>query len=510
MVEKYRLRVMERARAAPSVLSFPLSSSINFEDYSSLRGLRMNSKHKILIVDDEPLNVKLMAAKLPPEQYETILAYGGSEALEKVATGKPDLVLLDIMMPGMDGYEVTRRIKSDPARQNIPVILVTALDGTDNKIKGLEAGADEFLNKPVNTAELLARIRSLVSLKKYQEKMGTQTNAGNLTQKQKGKDSSTEKQIGLPTILLVEDDEKDSKLIRSYLHGEPYQIRFARDGEEAMSCAQQEDIDLILLDILLPGMDGFEVCRRLKQMEETRNIQIVVITSLRDLESKVKGIELGADDYLVKPINVHELRVRMKALIKKKAYLDSVHAGQGTSVHSAITDKLTGLYNYGYFKHFLELEVERSQRYGHPVALVMIDIDDFSEHNAVLGHLAGDDILRQLGALIKKNTRGIDAAARYGGEEFVVVLPETDVDGAIKMAERIRQLVFEHTFFQEESSVSIKLRISVGIAVHPADAQIPEEMIRKAESALSEAKKKGKDNVHACEKSTDVTESRAL
>ncbi|MGD1975553.1 MAG: response regulator, partial [Desulfobacterales bacterium] len=286
----------------------------------------MSTKHRILIVDDEPLNVKLLEAKLSAEKYETSTAYSGAEALEKIVDAAPDLILLDIMMPDMNGYEVTQRLKDNPDSRDIPVILVTALDGTDNKIKGLEAGADEFLNKPVSTPELLARVKSLLRLKQYQDQLKSPSHSEKIYTAPISAESATQKSVDLPSILLVEDDEKDAKLIQSYLYGEPYQIKLVKDGEETLSCVEQEKVDLIMLDILLPGINGFEVCRRLKKNDHTRNIQIVAITSLGDLESKIKGLELGADDYLVKPINRHELGVRVKALIKKKAYLDSLHA----------------------------------------------------------------------------------------------------------------------------------------------------------------------------------------
>ena len=138
----------------------------------------MEPKGKILIVDDEPLNVKLMKAYLPSDRYQTISAFSGEEALEKVESDSPDLILLDIMMPGINGYEVTERLKNNPATRNIPIILVTALDGSDNKVKGLESGADEFLNKPVNTAELLARVQSLLRLKQYQDHRAIFMDAG--------------------------------------------------------------------------------------------------------------------------------------------------------------------------------------------------------------------------------------------------------------------------------------------------------------------------------------------
>ena len=294
---------------------------------------------------------------------------------------------------------------------------------------------------------------------------------------------------------MVEDDKKDAKLIQSYLHGEPYQIKLVKDGEETMSCVQREKIDLIVLDILLPGIDGFEVCRRLKKKEQTRNIQIVAITSLRDLESKIRGIELGADDYLVKPINRHELGVRVKALIKKKAYLDSLHEGYESAVHSAITDKLTGLYNQAYFKHFLDFEIKRSVRQKTPVTLFMLDVDDFKQYNDSLGHLAGDGILMELGELIRAKIRDSDLAARYGGEEFAVVLSNTDINEAVKSAERIRQIIHNHTFSHMKSLPSKKLSMSVGVAVYPSDAGSVEELIQKADSALYRAKKEGKNRV---------------
>jgi two-component system cell cycle response regulator len=455
----------------------------------------VRNQSRILIVDDEPLNVKLLAAMLPADQYETIKAYDGREALKKIVNETPDLILLDVMMPGLDGYEVTRTVKNDSDTRDIPVILVTALDGTDNKIKGLEAGADEFLNKPVSKTELIARVNSLLRLKQYQDQLKTHMQSKNHFTTPDQSQRSIEEEINLPSILIVEDDVKDAKLILNYLHGEAYIIKQVKDGEEAISRARQEKIDLILLDILLPGMDGFETCRRLKAMDQTKDIQIVALTSLNDMESKVKGIELGADDYLVKPINMHELRVRIKALVKKKAYLDRLHANYEMAVHSAITDKLTGLYNHAYFEHFLGLEVKRSLRQNMPVSLMMIDIDDFKQYNDTLGHLAGDQILSELGQLIKTNIREIDLAARYGGEEFSVVLPGVDLKGAVTTAERVRQVIHENSFSPELSSDSKNLSVSIGIAACPSDAEAVKELINKADMALYKAKREGKNRV---------------
>ena len=455
----------------------------------------MNSKNTILIVDDEPLNVKLLSSKLAVAEYETVSAFNGKTALEIAQTKPPDLILLDIMMPEMDGYEVTEILKQDPETKDIPIILITALDGTEDKLKGLEAGADEFLNKPVNTAELLARVKSLLRLKLYQDQLKARTDPQAFLASQGEGDTVSQREVHLPTILLVEDNEKDVRLIQSYLQGEAYHMEVVKTGEETISKVLKDKIDLVLLDILLPGMDGFEVVKRLKEMEEAENIQILAITSLQDMESKIKGIELGADDYLVKPINKHEIRVRIKSLVKKKAYLDTLQDGYQTAVFSAITDRLTGLYNRAYFDHNIRLELKRAERQKIPLSLILMDIDDFKYYNDSFGHLTGDGILRTLGKLAKESIREIDSAVRYGGEEFAFLLPSTDKEGALVVAERLRCIIFDHDFFSENKLTAKRLSVSLGLAVYPDEADSLEELIQNADNQLYRAKREGKNRV---------------
>jgi two-component system cell cycle response regulator len=454
-------------------------------------------KHKILIVDDEPLNVKLLSAALRSKEFEVVLAFDGLEALQKVAEESPDLILLDIMMPGLNGLEVTRRLKDDPNYQHIAIVLVTALDDAENKVKGLEAGADEFLSKPVDSVELQARVRSLLDLRNYREQLTARSESKPLLLATTQDDISYREDVSLPTVLLAEDSRKDAKLIQTLLMEEPLHLEVVRHGKQAIQRAKKGGIDLILLDVLLPDMNGFEICRLLKETEETRNIQIMMVTSLSDMENKIKGIELGVDDYLLKPVYGKELKVRIKALLQKKAFLDNLTSNYNTALNCAITDNLTGLYNYAYFRHFLSLEAKRSARRKDPVSLLMIDLDDFKLVNDTLGHLVGDALLGELGELLTNASREVDFVARYGGEEFVIALPFTDAKGARTCAENIRRRIEDYSFNCLSSDVPKKITASIGVATFPWDARSVEELIHKADQALYQAKKQGKNCVRA-------------
>jgi two-component system, cell cycle response regulator len=450
-------------------------------------------RRRILVVDDDPLNVKLLASKLPEDQFETITAFSGQEALRKTLKDPPDLILLDIMMPEMNGYEVSQWLKNNPATQDIPIILVTALDGAEDKVKGFEAGADEFLNKPVNNIELLARINSLLRLKYYREQLLSRT----LSEKgfsggQAAPDPAEEARPPVK-ILLVEDDEKDARMIQEYFVGESYQIEIVNTGEMALDRIQNEVFDLVLLDVLLPGVDGFEVCQRIKSLHQTQGLQVVLITCLPDLENKIKGVEQGADDYLIKPINGRELKARVKVLVKKKQYIDQLRNNFERALNSAIYDGLTGLHNQTYFKKFLEMEIKRADRQRYPLGLMIVDIDDFKRINDRFGHLAGDLIIKDLAQLIKKNIREVDLSARYGGDEFVVVLPYTDQTETVQIIERIQKAVARYREREDTLLQKELLTLSFGVAFFPFQGKTMEELIRNADQALYRSKQEGKD-----------------
>lgn len=450
---------------------------------------------RILIVDDDPRNLKLMAGMLAGKTYQMMTATDGSEALKLVEQDRPDLILLDVMMPGLNGYDVTRRIKSNPATQSIPIILVTALDSSEDKVMGLEAGAEEFLTKPVNAVEIEARIRSMLKLKQYRDQLAIRTESESPIQTVQSIPEGVAEKETRSRVLVVEDDEKDLKLLLNHLENPSYDLDTARNGQDAIQKMVTNPYDLVILDILLPRIDGFEICRRIKQMEETQDTQVVLITCLKDLENKIKGVELGADDYLMKPVDPRELQARVKVLLKKKAYLDSLHSHYKKAVNSALMDGLTGLYNHSYFKRFLDLEIKRSQRQGHATSLLMVDVDDFKQINDTMGHMTGDRILNSIGQNIKNSIREIDVAARYGGEEFAVVLPYGNRDAATIVGHRVQKVIADHPFPAEEKDVFRMVTVSIGGAVYPDDAESADALIEIADRMLYRAKREGKNRV---------------
>ena len=445
-----------------------------------------------MIVDDDLTSLKLLESMLPTERYNIVRANNGEEALENAFVQPPDLILLDIMMPGIDGYEVTRKIKKNTKTKDVPIIIITSLEESEGKVKGLEEGAEELLSKPVHSTELLARISSMLRLKEYRDQLRIRTLSGkSFGDGSEQREKVQIKEEAIPQILLVEDTNVDAKIVKNALEGETFQLTTVKNGRDVFSIIKQKDIDLILLDILLPDMDGFEICRRLKKNH--KDIQVVIVTCLDDLDSKIKGVELGADDFLVKPVVGRELKARMRTLLEKKVHMDSLRTHYQEALGRSQLDWLTGLYNHGYFQQFLGYELKRALDQGFPVSLIMIDVDDFKSYNDTLGHSAGDAILREMGQVVRNCIREVDFAARYGGEEFAVVLPYVTRENVLIIAERIHKALTTHQFFHDES---IKLKnptVSMGIAVFPEDATNKADFIIQADSMLYLAKKNGKN-----------------
>ncbi len=467
----------------------------NTEHRKSHHRKDFNHKNRIMIIDNDPLNIKLLKARFPHDKYEIISASTTEETLEKAVNEFPDIILLDFTIADMDSYDITRKLKNNPATRDIPIIMITTLDGKCDEEKALMTGVDEFIDKPVNTTELMARINSVIRLKQYQDQLAIHRQSAEFFAASVKRETPLSGAADSPSVLLVEDSEKDARLIQNYLEGQPYRISIARDGEETISVVQRERTDLILLDINLSDMDCFEICRRLKGMHQSRNIPIIMITRLQDMENMDMCIEPGVDDYLIKPINFRELRARINILLKKKLYMDTFYSNYEGALNPSIIDPLTGLYNHPYFKRFLELEVKRSLRHGYPVGLVMIGIDEPDRYNDSCGRSTGDMILRELARVIKGNVREIDLAARYGDDEIAVILPYYNKDNALIVVERIRRAFASHSFGDNAPVKPADINLCMGIAFCMTDASTAEELVRNAGNMLYLARKERKNRV---------------
>ncbi len=303
-------------------------------------------------------------------------------------------------------------------------------------------------------------------------------------------------------ILVVDDIALNRKLQKTYLESVGYQVVIAVDGADALQRIGEESPDLILLDVMMPKMNGFQVCRRLKSLDSTRFIPIIMVTALNEVEDKVQGIEAGADDFISKPFNKLELLARVKSLLRIKHLHDELELkikeleiAQSKLIQLAITDGLTGLHNYRYFKEQLSQEITRAKRHNTNVSIAMIDIDYFKNYNDTHGHPAGDLILKTIADLLRNNIRKIDVAARYGGEEFALILAETDKQAAGFVANKIKNLIERQKFDYEETQPNGKLTISMGIATFPEDAMTPDELVKMADQRLYCAKKAGRNRV---------------
>ena len=444
-------------------------------------------KSKILIVDDEPLNVKLFAAALSSEGYQIVKAFNGEQALVKVNEESPDLIILDIMMPDIDGFEITRKIKKATETRDIPIILITASDDSNYKAIGLEAGADEFLNKPIKPIELKARTKSLLKTKEYRDKLVLKQQARNTKRKNCTPNSLNDK-IKNSLVLLWDENSNDSELIKTYLHGQPYNLDFAKSKKEAIEiCNQKKNVDLILIDANIK--QALDFCGQLKVSGPTANIQTLVILNSDNLEKKSEKVEFWPDDFLIKPINIHELRLRICALLKKKIYLDELYAGLDGRVPSEITDSLSGLANYSFFKYFLENEIKRSIRTREAIALIMIEICDCNHTHNALGHPAGEKLLNKVGTLIKENIRDTGLGARCKERRFAIVLPDTDRDEAETILRQIRGLI-KNRLSMVNKDLSNDGILQFGIAIYPSDADSTEMLINHTERKLLSSNEK--------------------
>jgi len=446
---------------------------------------------RILVVDDIEANIRLLEAKLTAEYYEVLTASDGPTALAVAAAEKPDIVLLDVMMPGMDGFQVCRRLKDDPETRHIPVVLVTALDGRADRIAGLEAGADEFLTKPIDDVMLFARVRSLTRLKMVIDELRDREASG----RRMGVIAGAASRLGGTggRVLIVDDHERQAQRIASELSIEHRPV-VESDADKALMTARGP-VDLVIVNATARSFDGLRFTAQLRSDEATRHLPVLAIVDYDERSRLVKALEIGVNDILAKPIDPQELSARARTQIRRKRYTDYLRDNLDHSLELAVTDQLTGLHNRRYMTGQLDALVKRATLGGDPVSCLLIDIDHFKKINDGYGHDVGDEVLREFAVRLASNVRAIDLPCRYGGEEFVVVMPGTKLEDAERIAERIRLHVAGSPFRVMGGSELLTVTISIGVAATSGPNEKPEALLKRADEGVYEAKATGRNRV---------------
>ncbi|MCB9982555.1 MAG: PleD family two-component system response regulator [Rhodospirillales bacterium] len=450
---------------------------------------------RVLVVDDILPNVKLLEAKLTSEYYDVLTAMNGEEALRKVVEESPDLVLLDVMMPGMDGFEVCNRIKENPKTTHIPVVMVTALTDVQDKVRGLESGADDFLSKPINDTALMARVRSLVRLKMSNDEWRMRENTAN----QFGVMDETTSPMAECTqganILVVEDKDFDLQKITNTLESENKTVRGVQSGVEAMELISKHDFDMIIISLNLESEDGLRLCSHLKSNERTRAVPILMVGTEDDMDRIAHGLEIGAHDYILRPVEKSELLARTRTQIRRKRFQERLRATYEISLSMALTDSLTGLYNRRYLEVHLDKLLKKNQESKKSLAVLMLDIDHFKPVNDTYGHKAGDEALKIFAKRIQDNLRSFDLVARLGGEEFVAILPDVSERRTYMVAERLRRAIADEPLDVGAQTGPINITTSIGGAIIDFEDHTVEEVLERADKALYEAKEGGRNCV---------------
>ncbi len=446
---------------------------------------------RILAVDDIATNLRLLEAKLQAEYYEVMLASSGPEALRVALTQLPDVILLDVMMPGMDGFEVCRRLKADARTAHIPVVMVTALTDSAERVRGLEAGADDFLSKPVDTATLFARLRALLRMKQVQDAWRIRAE----TARQLGMDGAAAPELGGSgaRALILDVESGESEALRAALLAEGLIVYVARSADAAFAQLAPGDMDLAILALPADGDEILRLASRLRAQTSTRDLPVILLADTAQKAAVLRAFDLGASDHCFRPLDPNELRARARNQIRRKRYQEKLRADLDRSLEMAMTDSLTGLRNRRYVLRHLQTLLRTDS-----AAVLLIDIDRFKAINDTHGHQVGDVTLREVAERMRDQLRAVDVLARYGGEEFMAVLGNSQAAEAVVVAERLRAAVAAHPV--EVDGVVLRPTISVGVAVGGPHSMI-EGLVQAADAALYRAKEEGRDRSHLAEAS---------
>lgn len=450
---------------------------------------------RILVVDDVERNVKLLEAKLESEYYNVFSARNGKQAIEMATNLNPDVILLDVMMPEMDGIEVCRILKKQSETMHIPIVMVTALTEQEDRVRCLKAGATDFITKPIDEVHLFSRVKSLVRLKAIFDELlirdKTFSKLG-LEVQEKGFDINESE----CKIMIIDDDVIQKNRIKKALESVFYYVEFY-DLNKDVEQLDDKDFDLFIVNSGLEQIDSIRLIFKIRNKLNFRKTPVIHLISSGDEGLVAKSLELGIDDYVLTPVESNELLARVKTQIKYKVYHDLLKENYQKSFSESIVDSLTGLYNRRFFDEHIETIIEEIKAKNSSLCMLALDIDHFKLVNdrPGWGHPIGDEVLRQIAVEIKSSLRNVDLVARYGGEEFIVLMPNTNLEGGQIVAERIRKSIESKPIKISAEPGFANCTISIGLAVMKDNYLPSSEFKKQADLALYSAKDTGRNKV---------------
>lgn len=452
---------------------------------------------RILVVDDIATNRMILRAKLSAAYYDVILAESGHEAIEKTKEFSPDLILLDVMMPDMDGFEVCRILKDDPETAHIPVVMVTALLEPAHRLIGLKNGADDFLSKPINDLALLSRVRNLLRAKF----MFDELHLRNKTTQDLGLGClPTERvQIEVPPgrIMLVPTHRKMAQHWEKQLSGQStFTLTTMLPDMDIVGLGPQDLPDVFVIHARLGEYgDGLRLVSHLRSRPNTRHSSIILVVPDGDQEVAAKGLDMGISDYIFDPFDPSEMILRLNSLVRRKQVSDQLRDNVTDTLRLAVQDPLTGLYNRRYATQHLVKITERSRETGKGFALMLLDIDKFKRVNDTYGHGVGDQVLKEFSQRIQENLRGVDLVSRIGGEEFLIAMPDTTQDQARIASERLRKVIEDEVFASASLPEGLPVTVSIGVTLGDPGEKDVDALICQADKALYASKTEGRNMV---------------
>ena len=448
---------------------------------------------KILIVDDVATNRIVLKVKLAAAFYDTIQAADGAEALRLALSERPDLILLDIDLPDIDGISVCERLKADPATCHVPVIIVTSLRDDEARMRALRAGAEDYLLKPADEMVLLARMRGLLRARETEEELHYRDTArrdlgfaeaapgfelpGNVALVAAGPEQALRWQIGLSAQLCdtITTLDAEDVLAETTTHPVP-------------------DIFVIAADLGRSGQ-GLRLMSELRSRPATRHAAICIVVDPGAPEAAAMALDLGANDLIPTDFRPEELALRVAKQLKRKRLADRLRASVTDGLRLAVIDPLTGLYNRRYALPQLARIADRALDTGRNFAVMVLDLDRFKSVNDTWGHAAGDAVLVEVAARLSANLRAVDLIARYGGEEFLIALPDTTLEAARIAAERLRQGIEERPIRLPGGAGEASVTVSIGLAMGTGTQGGIDLIVEQADHALLGSKSDGRNQV---------------